>query len=68
MILVLLSNGDSAEADTPEEAVFAASYILREASENGTYYSRPTAAFYGADGVLVRERVTLADLTTGGTR
>jgi hypothetical protein len=65
MILVRLSNGDTAEADTPEEAVYAAETILREAQEHGTYYTRPTASFYGPDGLLVRERVTLADITVG---
>jgi hypothetical protein len=61
VIEVVISNGDSAEAETPEEAVYAAQVLIREAQERGTYYSRPTASFF-VDGRLVRERVSLADL------
>jgi hypothetical protein len=46
--------GDSAEAESPEDACFAARTLLREAREQGC--GRPTAAFI-VDGVLVREGV-----------
>lgn len=59
MIEIRLSNGDSAEAETPEEAVYAAQTLIREAAT--TYYAKPTASFY-VDGRLVRHEVRFADL------
>jgi hypothetical protein len=50
MIEVILSNGDSAEAETPEAAVFAAETLYREATTN--YYDRPTISFF-VDGKCV---------------
>jgi hypothetical protein len=60
--VTIIPTGDTAEAETPEDAVYAASVLLREARENGC--SRPTAAFY-VDGRLVRSDVSRVDLSTG---
>lgn len=53
MIDILLSNGDAAEAETPETAVYAALVLIEEASA-ATYHSliTPTASFY-VDGKCV---------------
>lgn len=59
MIVVRLSNGDEAEAETPGDAVFAAQTMIREAAT--TYYARATASFY-VGGKLVRHEVRYADL------
>lgn len=62
MIEVVLTNGDSAEADSPEAALVAARTILGEALENvSTIGPKITAAFY-TDGFLVRQGVHLYEL------
>ena len=50
MITVLLSNGDSAEAETVEEAVYAARTIWDEAIRTGTHAQRMNVLFLDADG------------------
>lgn len=63
MIAVLvIPTGDTAEAETPEDALCAAATLLREARENGC--GSPTAAFYVC-GRLVRDGVSRIDLQTG---
>lgn len=62
MIEVTISNGDSAEADDPEAAIYAAQVLIREASSVLAYGSRLTASFH-VDGRLVRNGVSLADLS-----
>lgn len=61
MIEVLLSNGDSAEAETPEDAVYAARVMVRDVAAAGLTTTGLTASFY-VDGRLVRERVRSAEL------
>ncbi len=63
-ISVVLTNGDSAEAATPEDALYAAGVLMREATAlSGSYYTaRVTASFYGPDGKLIRAGVTSSDL------
>ena len=64
MITVVLTNGDTAEAETPEAAVYAAGVIIREATAlSGSYYTeKVTASFYGPDGKLIRAGVRSIDL------
>lgn len=50
MITVLLGNGDSAEAESPEEAVVAARTIWDDAIRAGTQSQRMTVAFLDENG------------------
>lgn len=62
MIDIVLSNGDSAEAETPEAAVLAARTLMDDVWEaNPRQGNNPTAAFY-VNGVLIRTNVKRHEL------
>jgi len=63
MIDILLSNGDKPEADTPEEAVYAARTMMQEASAAGTALRLLTATFHVGTR-YVRSGVRYSELTT----
>jgi hypothetical protein len=69
VIHVLLSNGDSAEAETVEEAIFAARTIWDDADRNGTHTQRRHVSFQDAEGndlvPLVMQRVRLGPPAKG---
>lgn len=70
MIEVLLSNGDRAECETPEEAVFAARTLMDDAWEaNPVQGNHPTVTFL-VDGRAVRSNLTRAEVmgANGGAR
>ena len=52
-------SGDSATADTPEDALYAARVLLREAREHGA--GDPRATFL-VDGVAVRTNVKRSEV------
>lgn len=62
MIEVRLTNGDSAEAETPDEAVYAAETMIGEALLGGARYSFAPTATFVVEGRVVRERVTREQL------
>lgn len=64
MIEVVLSNGDSAEAETPAEAIFAARHLMQEAVDHGSATLRLLTASFYTGSRFVREGVRYSELTT----
>ena len=64
MIEVVLTNGDSAEVESPEEAVFAAQTLMREAAPAlvGTPESLQLRVSFFVDGQLVRGDLRRSEL------
>lgn len=65
-IEVILTNGDRAEATTPEGALVAALTLMDDASARSAYAMRGLTASFLVDGRLVREGVRRATLSERG--
>lgn len=61
MFEIILSNGDTAEADSAEGAVLAAREMFDDLGRAGIETRQTTAAIY-ANGKLVREKIRRNDL------
>lgn len=58
--VLVIPTGDSAEADTPEDALFAAQTLLCEARDE--HHCRSARAAFYVGGTLIRSDVSLTDL------